>query len=539
MSTEPHVVDTTPSPTPAGQSIAQAAGIIALGNVTSRFLGLARETVIAHLFGATGLVSTFRVASRVPTMIFDLLIGGAISSALIPVFSDYAALERREELWRIASVMLSLTLAIFSALVLILELLAPQVAWLLGTGYGPHLQAITTTLIRIILPSVAFFGLSAVLTGLLYSQQRFVYPAFGAAIFNAGIIVGALVLGPYLGITSLSLGVLLGAILQTAIQLPGLRGMRLAFSLDLSHPGLRRIAQLYAPVVLGLVISQAAVALDTSLASRAGEQTLAWMQNATTLIQFPLGLVVTAISMAVLPSLARLDAQADLEGFRRTLARGLRLVLVLIAPATMGLFVLGRPIVALLFEHGAFTPHDTAWTTVALNSYLLGLPFAAVDQPLIYAFYARKDTRTPVLVGVMAIGVYLVVALSLIRPLGMVGLVLANSAQWCSHALVMLALLHRRLDGLRGRGLGITALKALLASATMGGAVHLALAWIEGAVSVNVPLGEVILVGGAGLVGLGVYAALISLLQVEEMRLIWEVVWRRVRTLPPGEREFD
>ncbi|MFQ6059076.1 MAG: murein biosynthesis integral membrane protein MurJ [Anaerolineae bacterium] len=529
MSTETCVVDTTPSAPPAGQGIAQAAGVIALGNVTSRLLGLVRETVIAHLFGATGLVSTFRLASRVPTMIFDLLIGGMISSALIPVFSDYAASERREELWRIASVMFSLTLVLFSALVLLLEFLAPQIAWLLGTGYGPRLQAITTTLIRIILPSVAFFGLSAVLAGLLYSQQRFVYPAFGAAIFNAGIIVGALVLAPYLDIASLSLGVLLGAILQTAIQLPGLRGMRLTFSLDLSHPGLRRVAELYTPVMLGLVISQAAVALDTNLASRAGEQALAWMQNATTLIQFPLGLVVTAISLAVLPSLARLNVQADLEGFRRTLALGLRLVLVLIVPATVGLFVLGRPIVALLFEHGAFTPHDTIWTTWALDYYLLGLPFAAIDQPLVYAFYARQDTRTPVLVGVMAIGVYLIVALSLIRPLGMVGLVLANSAQWFSHALVMLTLLHRRLGALRGQRLGVTALKALLASAAMGGAIQLALAWMEGTVDVSAPAGEAILVGGAGLIGLAVYGALIWLLQVEEVRLIREVVWRRVR----------
>jgi putative peptidoglycan lipid II flippase len=261
------------------------------------------------------------------------------------------------------------------------------------------------------------------------------------------------------------------------------------------------------------------------------------MQNATTLIQFPLGLVVTAISMAVLPSLARLsvsrgecsvESQVELGDFRRTLATGLRMVLVLIVPATVGLGVLARPIVQLLFEHGAFTANDTAMTVLALDFYLIGLPFAAIDQPLVYAFYARKDTVTPVLVGVMAIGVYTVVALALIGPLGMTGLVLANSAQWFSHAVVMVTLLHRRLDGLRGQRLELAAAKALAASAAMAIAVWAALAWVQGVVAGEGLAAKATRLGVAGLVAFAVYAAALVVLRVDEVRFIREAVARRL-----------
>jgi putative peptidoglycan lipid II flippase len=515
--------------TEAGRGIAGAAGIIALGNVASRVLGLVRVTVIADLFGATGLVSAYQIAATVPTMIYDLLIGGMLSSALVPVFSEYAAARTREELWHIVSVILSLTAVALGLFVVILELLAPQVAWLLGGGFvGTELQTVTTTSIRIVVPAVLLFGLAGIVTGLLYTLKRFTYPAFGAAVFNVGIILGALFLSKPLGIYSLVTGTVLGAGLQLAIQLPGLRGTRLSFSLDLSHPGLRRIVLLYTPIVLGLVISQIQVAIDRNLASRTGEQSIAWMQNATHLIQFPHGLVAVAISLAVLPSLSQLSATADWTGYRRTLAMGLRMVVVLIFPATVGLFVMAKPIIALIFEHGAFTAYDTAWTALALRCYLLGLVFAAVDWPLNYAFYARQDTLTPASVGVLSVFVYLMVALPLMKPLGMIGLVLADSAKHTAHALTMLALLHRRVGSLRGHEVGATTLKTVLASAVMGVLTYGAMAWLQGVVDVGRLWGEFIVVGGAGLTGLVVYGILVTLMSVGEVKLIREMVGTRL-----------
>ncbi len=506
--------------------IAQAATVIALGNVSSRILGLIRETVISHLFGATGMVSAFRVASIVPTMIYDLLIGGMISAALVPVFSDYSSPEKRQELWRLASALFTLVSIVCSLIVIALELIAPLVAWLLGGGFDIPLLSQTTALMRLIMPAVLFLGISGATTGFLYANKRFTYPALGASLFNAGIIIGAFLLADRIGIASLSLGVLLGSILQLTIQLPGLRDLQFSLSLDFSHPGLRRMAILYLPVALGLVISQVGIAIDRNLASRTGEQSIAWMQNATTLIQFPLGLVAVAISTAILPSLSRFATAANMARFRHTLGMGLRIVVLLIVPATVGLLVLATPIIALLFEHGAFQPYDTAHTAQALRVYLIGLPFAAIDQLLIFAFYARKDTKTPVLVGVLGVFIYLGAALTLIAPLGMIGLVLANSVQLSSHALVMLFLTHRHFDGLRGQGLAQTTLKVLVASGLTGFVVYL-MRQLTGLVASTSLWGELLIVGGAAGLGLISYAVLASLLRVEEIRLIRELVLSR------------
>ena len=533
---------------PSGEGIAKAAGILSLGNVASRVLGLVRQTVIADLFGASPYVSAFVAAARVPTMIYDLLIGGLLSAALVPVFSDYASPEKRQELWHIFSIVLSLAVVILSLIVILLELLAPLVAWLLVGGFDTQLRAVTAKMIRIILPAVLFFGLSGMVTGLLYSLKRFTYPAFGAAIYNAGLITAALLLADKVNIYSLTLGILLGAILQLAIQLPDLRDVRFAFSLGLSHPALRRIAGLYLPIVLGLVISQIGILIDSNLASRTGEESIAWMDYATRLIQFPIGMVSAAVSLAILPTLSQYastapsnqypisniqppasNLQPPTSDFQRTLALGLKMVLMAIIPATIGLFVLAAPIVALLFQHGNFDAHDTVQTALALRYYLLGLTFAAIDLPLVFAFYARKDTLTPALVGVLGVVVYLIVALSLIRPLGMIGLVLANSAQLTIHALTMLVLIQRRLGGLGRQGIMLLAFKTLLASLVMGGVTYLALSGLQSALDANTLVGKLVVVGGAGGVGLVTYLGMIALLRVEEARLVGGMIWRKAR----------
>jgi putative peptidoglycan lipid II flippase len=516
-----------------GAQIAQAAVVVALGNVSSRILGLLRETVISHLFGATGLVSAFRVASIVPTMVYDLLIGGMISAALVPVFSEYAAHEHRESLLRLASSLFALVALAFSAIVLLLEISSPTIAWALGGGFDESLLSETTTLTRLITPAVFFLALSGVSTGFLYANKRFIYPAFGASVFNLGIIAGALLLGERLGIASLSLGVLLGSILQLAIQLPGLRQVGIALSIDLRHPALKRMGSLYLPVAVGLIVSQVGIAIDRNLASRTGEQSIAWMQNATTLIQFPLGLVAVAVSTAVLPSLSRLASSADMERFRKTLGMGLRVVTLLIVPAAVGLLLLSTPVIALVFEHGAFEPYDTLRTAQALRLYLIGLPFAAIDQMLIFAFYARKDTRTPVLVGILGVLVYLLVALALMVPLGMLGLVLANSVQLSTHALVMLCLSHRHFDGLRGQDLAMTAWKVLAASLLMGAVLLLIYPYLVGLATRWPTWGELLVVVVGGTVGVATYAIMIWILRVREVAYLREsitnLVWSASR----------
>ncbi|MSP11703.1 MAG: murein biosynthesis integral membrane protein MurJ [Chloroflexi bacterium] len=510
-------VTANPAHAMTARSLIGAAGVIAIGNVSSRALGLARETVIYDTFGASGLVSSYRAAARLPTIIFDLLIGGMVTSALVPVFSEYAGKERSQDLERLASSVMFLAMIFLVLVILVLEMAAPWLTLVLVGGLPAELRTETLVLIRIILPAVLFLGLSGVTTSILYARKQFIFPAFVAAVFNASIIVAALFLGHIWGIRSLVIGLVIGAALQVLLQLPGLRGLKLRPRLNLNHPGLRRILILYTPVIIGLVVSQIAVIIDTNLASRAGESVLAWMGAATTLIQFPLGLIVTAISTAVLPSLAR---TALLDEFRQTLGLGLRLVLLLIIPATVGMWLLGQPLVRLLFEHGQFTPADTAATTLALSFYLIGLPCAAIDQPLVYAFYARKNTSTPVIVGILAIGVYLIVALTLIQPLGMVGLVLANSAQWCSHMVIMLILTHLRLGGLDGLRLGKTVRGSLGSTAIMAISILGTLALHHYFIHTTAGMARLTELIVPAATGMLLYLAGLLLFRVEEVRFL-------------------
>ncbi len=498
----------------ASAGLVRAATIIAAGNVVSRILGLLRESTIAFLFGATGNVSAFRVAATLVQQLYDFMVGGMASGALVPVFSDYAA--TRDELWRVVSLVVNVVAIALAVAVLLLEAFAPAVVWIYGAGYDVAMQETTVEMIRLALPAVFFLGMSGVITGLLYTLKRFTYPAFTAAAFNAGIVVVAFALSPVFGIRSLLIGIVVGSALQVLMQLPGLRDMCYGLHLDLHHPALGRIFKLYIPVVGGLAIAQVGVAIDRYFVSFTGEQSLAWMTNATVLIQFPLGLVATAVSFAILPELSR---QAASDDFESTLTFGIKLVLLLIVPATVGLFALAGPIVSLLFEHGAFTADDTFWTATALRFYLIGLPFAAIDQPLVFAFYSRKNTLAPNLVAFAGVAIYVAVAAALRSTQGMIGLVVANSAQLTGHALIMLWLTHTRLGDIWRRGLASFLFRVSLASTAMGVLAFLT----EGALGpVWLKVLAPVAVGGAA------FAVLLWVLRVEEARMILQLVRSRL-----------
>ncbi len=506
------------------KQIVRSAAIVSTGNVLSRVMGLARETVIADLFGAGGAVSAYTAAANVPIMLYDMLVGGMVTSALVPTFSEYVARGRRDELWHVASLLFTMVALVLGGSVLLLEVGAPWVTRVLVGGFDASLQAETTRLLRITTVGVLFLGLAGVATALCQSLQRFAAPAFTAVVFNASIVFTALLVGRrWRDVRVLAVGLVVGAALQLALQLPALRDVRFRPVLDLRHPALRRILRLYLPVILGLVVAQLGVIIDRNLASRTGESSISWMRYATTLIQFPLGLISAAVATATLPALAR--QRAD-ESFIGTLAAGLRLVVALTVPAAVGLFVLARPIVALLFQHGDFEAYDTAQTATALRYYLVGLLCAAVDQPLVFAFYARQDTLRPALVGVLGVGFYLLVALPAMRPLGMIGLILANGAQLGGHMVVMLWLFRRRVGSLEGYGIGTTLLKSAVAAATMGGAVHVT----ARAVATLIPAAGIgrwsltVAVGGA--VGMAVYWLACALLGVPEVKTIHSLLAR-------------
>ncbi|MHB8624745.1 MAG: murein biosynthesis integral membrane protein MurJ [Aggregatilineales bacterium] len=476
----------------SGSGLARATSLLAVGTIASRVLGFAQELLMAHFFGTVGgLVDAFQIAITVPRDLYDLAISGYVNSALVPVLSEYAANDR-DELWRLTSALLGIVTFILSGLTLLLELFArPVVAIYRGTpnslevfarpilpGYpytvSPEAITLTVNLLRITTPALLFLGTFSLLAGVLYALKQFSAPAFGSAVFNGILVIALVLLTPVLGIERAAIGWLLGAIAQLALQIAALRHSPIRLQLNVRaavrHPGVRRIGRLYLPVALSLVVD---VLINRTfsyhLASQAGSGDIAYMNWATSVREFPMGLVGTAISIAVLPTLARQALDKDLrQAFADTLGQGIRLVLTLILPATVGLFVLAGPLIGLLFEHGAFTVTDTTITALVLRLYLLGIPFAAVDLLLIFAFYAHKDTLTPALIGVFSLACYMLIALALQSTYGFYGLMIADSVKFLIHTTLSVILLRRKLGGLGGQRLPLTLLKTGLATLATG-----------------------------------------------------------------------
>jgi len=526
--------------------VAKATGVLALGNVGSRVLGLAREIVLTNLFGASRAMDAFNYAIIVPKTLYDLLIAGHVNSAIIPVLSEIVTREGKQALWQLVSILVSLVTLIIAALVLLLVIFAPQVIALVSSGSDAPTQALAADVLRFVSPALVFLSLFAVLSGTLYALRQFTLPALAGVMFNASIVLGTLIFAPPFevvvnpswigwsfarpaeGIRAAALGWLIGALVQFLLQLPGLRGARLRFNVNWRHPAVRQIAKLYAPVMFSLLLDTFVRTFSYNLASQTGIGSVSYMNWATTLIQFPQGLVATAISIAILPTLARQSVLTEVQGFKDTLGLGLRLAITLILPATIGLFVLATPIIRLLFEHGAFNAGDTLITVQALRLYLIGLPFAAVDLLLVYAFYAEQDTVTPAVIGFVSLLFYIVVAVALLPTFGLFSLMIADSAKHFMHAIISGFILARRLKGLGDQRLFLTLIKTGVAAALMGAVGFLAEPLLERIIGTTGVIREgVLVVTAAGISGvLFVVAALI--LRIEELQWLAGIVRKRL-----------
>jgi putative peptidoglycan lipid II flippase len=513
--------------------MARATGVIALGNVASRVLGLAREIILSDLFGAGAAVDAFNLAIIVPRGLYDLLIGGHVNSALVPVLSEYAARKDRRDLWELVNALLGLVVIALSALILVLEIFAPQVIGLVASDKAtPEVIDQATDLLMITAPALFFLSLFAVLSGLLYALRRFTWPAFAASVFNGTIVLVTLIFAGSLGITAAALGWLVGAVVQLALQAPGLRDAHLSVKLRgvLAHPGVRRIGWLYLPVMASLALDVLVNRpFSYHLASSTGEGSISYMTWATTLIQFPQGLVAIAISVAILPTLSRQTASAGSSAaFKTTLGQGLRLATVLIIPATVGLFVLARPVVGLIFEHGEFNRTDTAFTALALRLYLLGLPFAAIDLLLVFAFYARQNTLTPALIGLISLVVYMVVAIFLLPWYSFFALMIADSVKFVVHTGISAWLLGRAMGGYGQQRLIITLARTTVAAAGMGALTFGAALLLDHALPLTGTAAHTIIVMASGGVGLVSFAALAAWLGLDEWRWLRDLIRQRV-----------
>lgn len=527
-------------PAPAGPGLASIAAIIFAGNLLGRALGLVREQLAAGQFGTGDRIAAFTVADNLNTLIFDLISSGLLEAALIPVLAALVVTggAGRLQLRRVTGTLLTLSVVGAGLLAVVGVVFAPALVRLMTAlgGRGVARDAAATELavqnLRIVLPSLVFLAAGTVMIAALYAVQKPGAPALAGAARNLTAVMCILLLGGRFGIRSMAIGVTVGAIVLAGMQWIGLRraGLQPPIGVDRSLPELREIGRLYLPVLLGLIVSAVVVVIDRNLAWRAETDAIGAMRYATTLVQLILGLVVAAVSLAVLPQLSYQHANASEDAFRAKLSEALRTITVLLAPAVIGMAVLARPIVRLLFEHGETGPDSSRLIVAALLLYLPGHLLAGYDQVLIFAFYARKQTLLPVLVGVAASLGYLVVAFMLFDRFQMRGLVAANTAQFALHTALMLWF-GRAMVGRSGfRALGSTFWRAGLASGVMGAVAWVVWAGVDRVATAGVT-GELLSVIVPVAAGVVIYGVMARALGIGELDQVLGTLQRRIGAL--------
>src|SRR5881396_174227 len=451
-------------------SVARASAIMIGTLVASRVLGWLRLSVLGATFGGSPDLDAFIAAFKIPDAIFGLLVAGALASAFIPVFTGYLAREREAEAWHVASSVLNALLVLLVAFSAVMWLLAPIVVPTFVTRFNdPRQIALTVDLTRLMLLSPIFMGLSSLTTGILNSYRQFLSSATAPLVYNLVIILFTQFGYPFLGIHAVAIGVVVGALVMWLVQLPELtfRRTRYSFSLDLSHPGVRDVLRLAGPRTLALGAVQIVFFVDTFLASGMPTGSLVALNYAFQLLMLPLGVFSIAISAAIFPTLSHFASLGQVNRMRDAVQQGIRWILFLTLPTAILMIVLRRPIVNLLFQYGNFGAEAREATQAAFLFYSLGLAGHALIQILARAYFAARDTTTPLALTLVSIGLNVVLDLLLAQPLGINGLALANSIATLVEAALLLMLLATRAR-LRLVGLGVSSLKQVSASLLMG-----------------------------------------------------------------------
>jgi len=465
--------------------LARSAGVFGLATITSRILGLAREQVMAYYFGANDANDAFRIASRIPNLVRDLFAEGAMSAAFVPTFTQHLTLEGRERSWRLANSVINALLIVTGVIVVLGIVFAGPLVRMYAGNFGdvPGKLELTIFLARIVTPFLTLVAVAAVLMGMLNSLGHFFVPALSPAMFNVAGIAMAVTLIPFapsLGvrpITIVALATLVGGLGQLAIQWPPLRkeGFRYRPTIDFSDPGLRRVLLLMGPGTLGMAATQINVLVNSMLATSQGTGAVSWLDFAFRLMYLPIGLFGVSIATAATPAISRMVAQQDYAQIRRTLANALGLMMFLNLPASVGLIVLARPIVAVIFQHGRFTPADTFATASALQLYAIGLVGYSIVRIISPTFYALGRSRIPVMVSAASVFVNVVLNVTLVNVLGYKGLALGTSVTAIINAAVQLLLLRREIHGIEGSRIAASFARVSVAAAVMGAASWAAL----------------------------------------------------------------
>jgi putative peptidoglycan lipid II flippase len=514
-----------------GRVLVTASLILTVAALASRLLGWIRLLVIGSQFGASRELDAYFAAFRIPDAIFQLVVAGALSAALIPVFAGYRARGQDQEAWQLASSVINLVLIALAGLSLVMAIFAPVFVPIVAPGFDAPTTELTVRMTRVMLISPVLIGMGAVVTGVLNSYQQFTVPAIAPLLYNLAIILAAIFLAPIMGVEGLAVGVAVGSLAHLAVQVPNLArvGQRYDLTIGLSHPGVRRVAWLMGPRTLGLAAGQLNFLVSTVLASGLPEGSLTAYNYAFQLSQIPVGVVGVSIAVALFPTLSQDAALGRVSEIRRQVATAIRVLLFVAAPLMAIMIVLREPLTDVFYQYGAFTASASARTASALLFFAVGLGGHIVVHVLARTFYAMQDTRTPVTWAIVAVAINVPLMALLVGPMGVEGLALALSISAVLEVIGLGWSLHRRIDSVEEGAI----LRSVVRAGVAGTAAALfllgALTVVEGSLGglLDNVVGRVLALLVLSAAGAAVYLAAAAALRAPELGQLRGYLQRR------------
>ena len=468
--------------------LARSAGTVGAATLTSRLLGLVRDVVQSTYFGTGAAADAFGVATRVPTLLRDLFAEGAMSAAFVPTFTRYLKRDGREAAWRLGAQVVNALVIVTGVLVVLGILLADRLVYYYAPGYidNPDKLALTVLLTRVNMPFLMLIAIAAAMMGMLNGLRRFFVPAMSPALYNVFFIASTVILFPVFvdrGVEpalALSFGMLAGGVAQIAIQIPALRreGYRHQWLFNAKDPGVREILLLMGPGTIGVAAAQVNLLVNTILAT-SQDGGVSALQYAFRLMYMPIGIFGVSVATAAIPELARHAEDANYDGMRATLSWGIRLMLMLSVPATVGLMVLSGPIVEMIYQRGEFSADSTLLTAGALLFYAPGIIGYSIVKIVSPCFYSMQDARTPITASLVTIGANLALNLALNATMGFQGLALGTAIAANINAGLLLVLLSRRIGGVDAPRIWWSLFKISAASLAMAMVAYFGESWLR------------------------------------------------------------
>lgn len=505
-----------------------------IATILSRIMGMVRDMVVSRLFGAGFATDAFFAAFQIPNMLRRFFAEGALTSAFVPTFSEWYTQKSKDEARELANICFSLLTLVMGLVTLLGVLFSPFIVALMFPGFQaePNKLQLTILLNRLMFPYIFFISLVALCMGILNTVRHFFTPAISTVFLNLSMIGCALLLRGFfeVPITALAVGVLFGGLLQLLLQLPVLyrKGFPIRPRFKPRHPAVKRIALLMLPAVFGVGVYYLNITVGAILASLLPQGSVSYLYYAQRLFEFPQGIFTVSIAQAVLPSMSRQAAAGDMSGLKESLSFGLRLTLFITIPAMAGLLLCATPVFTLLFMGGAFDYAKAVKSAEALYFYSWGLTFVALVRVLVPAFYALKDTKTPVLTAFIAFLLNAGFSLALMGPLLHGGLALATTLSAFFNMLLLLYYLRKKIGPFGGRQIVLSGLKILLATIPMSLVVYLCIKTLDWSIQ-----GQKLLKGGtlalAVCAGIGVFLLFAHLLRCEETERVAEILRRKLK----------